>query len=285
MDDVKINDIQVVYHNGFNDYVIQKLEKREHNLLMGMLWKMKNKGTNQVYVTFDEIYSFMGGKRVSTKELLSFLDTMMEKLQLMRYQARFDSVSKNEKFGFVNLFTKGIVDPEARVLELEIQQELAFMFNSLEEGNYTSFRFIDSRDAKTITSKALMKHLSQFASTGIFKISADSLRLAIDCPDSYTNSTMNKKLINPAIKELTPYFPGLTVEKTLDKRRIVAYTFKFTPQKKVREWDENKYKKKSSPKKQSKVKEVNPKHANPNFHSEKAQFEAQHADEIAKLYE
>ena len=55
------DNMTIVLKNAFNKKVIENLEITEHNLLLGLLGRLKEKGLAEVCVTFDEASMLIGG--------------------------------------------------------------------------------------------------------------------------------------------------------------------------------------------------------------------------------
>lgn len=63
-----------------------------------------------------------------------------------------------------------------------------------------------------------------------FIITLEDLKARLDLPKSYNNSNIWLKVINPSLKELSPYFADLQCTSVINKRKTVGYKFTWIPE-------------------------------------------------------
>lgn len=63
-----------------------------------------------------------------------------------------------------------------------------------------------------------------------FMITLDDFKTRLDISEKYTNTNIWKRIINPAIEELKPYFVDLHCESVISKRKTVGYKFSWIPE-------------------------------------------------------
>ncbi|WP_000496297.1 replication initiation protein, partial [Streptococcus agalactiae] len=99
-------------------------------------------------------------------------------------------------------------------------EKFAYLLNNL-KNCYTSLELQESSSLKSSYSKGIYKKLREFRNSDkpFWKVTFDDFKEYLDIPKSYRMTDINKVVINPALKELSPYFEGLTVEKYSNKKK------------------------------------------------------------------
>lgn len=275
--EVVTSNLQVVFNNAFNKEVIKDLTSSEHNLLMGLLGRLKEKEDAEVIIDFDEVSALCGLSDRMPKQITELSNSLWDKVKMTDYSLYSQSKSGPYKTGGVMLFSYLAVDKDEQVLRLKINPDLQYFVNSFSGGSYTSLKFKDFQQTKDKYGKLLYRLLAQYSNTGFYKVKSAELKYLLDCPPSYDTRRFNEKVINPAVKNLLPFFENLKVEKIKKGRTITHYQFNFTPQTSTREWDPDLGKKSR--------KDVTPKPKNPSKRKSRTRDDEKTVNELSNELE
>ena len=222
-----INNLTVVFSNDFNEKIISRLTITEHNLLLGLIGKLQRQGLEEVKFSFREVSSLMKQKDFRSTFLIETLDSLWRKLKKTDYKLYAESKKDLSTPGPVLLLSYLRVDKENSLVRLKLNPDLAYFVNSFKRGSYTSIRLRDFYQIENKYGKLLYKILAQFRSTGYFIVSREDLRYRLDCPKSYDLRKFHTRVLNPAMKSVSEFFPDLTLEKIKSGRKITGYKLLF----------------------------------------------------------
>lgn len=222
-----VNNLTVVFNNDFNKETISGLTISEHNLLFGLIGKLKKRGLEEVQLSFREASALMNQKEFRTTVLIEVVDSLWEKIKKTDYKLYVEARNGPQKAGGVLLFSYLSADKEDSLIRLKLNPDLEYFLNSFEKGSYTSLRLRDFHQTQNKYGKSLYKILAQFRSTGYFIVSREDLRYKLDCPLSYDLRKFHTRVLNPAIKSISEFFPELKLEKIKSGRKIIRYVFSF----------------------------------------------------------
>ncbi|MDO5650237.1 MAG: replication initiation protein, partial [Gallicola sp.] len=102
---------------------------------------------------------------------------------------------------------------------------------------FTRYELAEFAELKSKYAKNLYRLLKQFRHSGLLVKTTEDFRTLMDIPKSYQPINIDKRVIEPAMTELTPLFKDLTFTKRRAKRynRITHYEFKFEPEPRTNE--------------------------------------------------
>lgn len=253
--EITTENLMVVFSNVFNEEVIRGLTTREHNLLMGIIGKLKEKGLEEVSISFDEIRALIQDSEERPHEIISLSNSLWEKVKMTDYTLYVQRKSGPQKAGGVMLFSYLSIDEVTEEIQIMMNPALEYFVNSFSQnGNYSSIRFRDFQLTTNKYGKLLLKLLSQYSSTGFYKVGKDRLLELLDSPKSYDIRKFHTRVLNPALKDVDPFFKGLKLKKIKKGTKITHYQFTFTPQNKNKKYNPNL-------KEEMKRKDVTPKQA------------------------
>lgn len=241
----------VKYSNYLNKLRFSNFEAMDYNILFYISAISKNKGTNLVQFTFDDIRTATNYKSSSNKRLYDDLLRMSDKLQKVRAVVKNDT--RTESF---ILFPTYIVDQKEKILKIRVNEDFAFILNEL-TGEFTRFELEEFTNLSSKYSKTLYRLLKQFKNTGLYEVGLEDFRYVMDIPQSYTPRDIMNKAIKPSVDELQSHFANLVCTvKTANKRGnpVIGYKFTFTPEERIVDADSSDKadkKKTSKPKKNS----------------------------------
>lgn len=243
------------YHNDLNKVRLPNLNELQLNLFYTLLFKMRNKQQGElVKFSADEIENMLlnakkferGQKkdyRFTNAELLELTKNLFEKL----FQTNFKRIYSTKE-RYINLFKVMDIDYEddkqTRItgIKLETNEHFEYLLGEL-QANYTEFELTEFASVIGKYSKVIYTHLKQFRSTGFWLVKWEEFKEIISIPQSYKISDIDKRVLKPAIKELTaertllnqqiiPFknlkYVKLTQNQKPNTKRLTPYFIKFT---------------------------------------------------------
>ncbi len=223
MEDYKTS-LVVKHHNDLNTVPMGRLTADELDLFFTICATVKEKGTDEITLTFDKIRQISGYSQTSNVMLAKDLISTNKKLLGMNFMLQ----SEHEIVQFV-LFTMFRTNTKEQTLKISVNTPFVYLLNDL-TGNFTRYELQEFVSIQGKYTKILYSLLKQYRNKGFFFIAVDEFREFFNVPKSYRMSEIDKKILNPAIKELTPIFKNLKVKKVKDpkqKNKVVRLEFYF----------------------------------------------------------
>lgn len=216
----------VVYNNNFNNIVIKGLTPISYNLLIGLFKYFKDR--DEYIFDKDELMNLVfGSTDLKRQDILLDALKNAEKNFLHSVIRIKEGDDKTFKQLSMVLFTRvyaEVKNNEVLSLHIKLNEDARKIFNIL-SSQYTCVDFIQFKSIRSVYTKTLYRLLSQFKSTGIFKITLDELRKKLTIPDTYLFGNIKQRILEPAIDELDKFFVNLGY--SIDKKNNYLITFKF----------------------------------------------------------
>ena len=208
--------LAVKYNNNLNEMPLRNFSVSELNIFFTICANIKEKGTNKVIYDFDKLkelsnYQFTGNERFITD-----LENTYKKL--LRLNVKLENESKLIMFNLFNYFE---VDKDNHTVEIAVNEHFEYILNDLNIGNFTRFPLVEYTNINSTYTKALYTHLKQWKSLGKWELSIENFKELLQIPKSYRMTNIDQQILNPAMKELKPFFKGLKVFK-LDKNGKIS---------------------------------------------------------------
>ncbi len=224
--EVDMNEV-VKYDSYMNSLKFTGFTTTDFNFLMLLCSKMRDKGTTEFSISFDELRLKTAYTRTSIQKFRADLERMNEKL--MRVTCKLRTETKTIMFV---LFPTFEIDIEKQELIVAVNEKFKFILNELIK-NFTRFDLNEFVKLDSKYSKSLYRLLKQFKSTGKLEINLNEFRMKMDIPSTYTNRDIMSKVINPVLAELKNYFQNLQCTVKYEHKRgkpVSGYIFIFTPE-------------------------------------------------------
>lgn len=119
------NNLTIVFKNVFNKKIIEGLEQSEHNLLLGLLGKLKEKGLKEVSISFAEVSVLMGQADVRPQRVNDTVLSLWDKIKMTDYTLYAQGPKGLSRAGGVMLFSHLKVDKENNNIKLKMNPDLA----------------------------------------------------------------------------------------------------------------------------------------------------------------
>ena len=217
----------VKYENQFNAVALRKFNAVDLDFLMTLCYKFKEKGDMTITMPFSEVRSLANYKQTANSDLVTDLQRMNEKL----LGCHFKFVSPEEIVQFV-LFTAFRINPTTETLTAKVNDEFAFLLNELDR-NFTRFELNEFLELKSSYAKECYRRLKQFRTKGWWEVSIDEFRRLLDVAPSYKMCDVDKNVLRPIEKELSPLFNDFNIIKKYKNGRgrggkvVSALRFEF----------------------------------------------------------
>lgn len=245
----------VKHHNDLNTVIMRKWTAEEMNFFFAIIAKARDKGTSDL--VFDK-YQLAELANYSIQHNKRFYDTM-DSLANNITQLRYIEKTKNS-IEYMPLFTWFRVDWEDDLsdmkAEVSVSPRFEYILNRL-SANFTQYELQEFTSIRSTYAKTAYRLLKQWRTVGRKEFKIDEFKLLMDTPKYYQISDIDRLVIKPILKQLSPYFEDLKVKKIKSKKRgnpVLAYEFTWKKEV-VGTYDPDKFNKpKSEPKKASKSK-------------------------------
>ena len=218
------NDIRVVTQNEFNNVSLATFTPNENKILHAIVAKIKNKDTQKIQISFDEIKYLVQYKRNDNSSFIRDIERVNTKLMQLNY--RYEDEDKIVQFV---LFPTYIINKKEKTLEVAVNQDFTFLLNHL-TGEFTAFALNDFTSIKSKYALLIYPFLSQWKSVGKYTVSIEDFKANMGLDEDYSISNIDKRVLIPTVRELNALFPGLNLE--VDKQRglknkVVGLKFTF----------------------------------------------------------
>ena len=223
-----MSDEIVRYSNQFNNQALRKFTALDLDLLMAIAQRMRNKGTDEVTFTFEELRRLAHiEKNLTNAQLAERIIGVNDRLLACRF--RFQNGSKTIQF---TLFSAFETDHKANTLLAAVNPRFSFLLNDLTSG-FTRFELAEFTGLKSSYAKECYRRLKQYRKTGLWRVSLKEFRELLDVPESYRVTDVNRKVLKPIEDELGPLL-GLKVHRKFMKTKpgrgrasLVGFEFEF----------------------------------------------------------
>lgn len=224
----------VKYHNDMNLQALSGFSSAEMDLLMVLLSRVRDRGESEVTFTFGQLRSLSKYDSRDSKRFIKDIQSTNDKLLTLTCSIELGS----KIIGFA-LFPEYEIDSEKGTLKVKVAQKWTYLVNELITGNWTRFELAEFAGLNSRYAKALYRQLKQWKFTGDKTFSMEDFKYLLDIPASYQVTNIDKRVLSPCMRELTPYFEDLRVEKTYKRQRrgrpsVSGYKFTWKPEKRLK---------------------------------------------------
>ena len=273
------NDV-VKYHNDLNTVVMRKWTSEEMNLFFSIISKSRDEGTKLMKFNADELRD-IASKDLHLDRWSQTMRSVADKVVDLKYYER-----TKHSYSVMNLFSYFSVDERNRTIEVEVSSKFEYIINKLEV-QFTKYELKEFTSIRSTYAKTAYRLLKQWRTVGHKEFSIDEFKLLLDMPASYKSSEIDRAVIKPILKQLSPYFEGLKVKKIKSNKRgnpVLGYEFTWIPEM-TESYVPNKFDKpKPSKKRKSNVPTWStPDYVNTMSEEKKAELERKKQEMLARL--
>jgi len=224
----------VKYHNSLNTVPFAVLTQRELNVFFAICSKLKkdekdkDELTNEVTLTFKELRALTGCEGVTSNSIFSeiILNTNDRLLKATPAFVREDGTVVQ-----FSLFKQFETNAKNGTLKVSVNESFIYILSAASQ--FTRFELDEYVRIKSVYAKVAYQNLKQWRHIGEWAVDVESFREIFMIPQSFKASHINDRVLKPILKELTPYFKNLYIDKIHGKgsgRPIVKYKFIFDPE-------------------------------------------------------
>jgi len=217
--------LSVKYQNELNLIPFKNFNAKEMNLFFALCASLKDKGTDNIVFSFEELRELSDYKMTATKAFVKDLDSLYTKMLQLTYREKLDEFGSFRKFVLFNNFEVNVPN---KTVEVSVNSKLENVLNGLTT-EFSRFELSAFTNIRSTYAKTLFRLLMQFKKTGFYIVSLDEFRDIMDIPKSYTQmGQIDQKVLQPALKELNGYFKDLKLEKIKAKKGNKIEKLKFS---------------------------------------------------------
>lgn len=222
----------VKYHNDLNTVNMRGWTKEEMNFMFAVLSKAKEKGTDLIEFDKEQLTELAQYSIRNNMRLHDVLKNLVDHVTEMKYIEE-----TTHSYEVMNLFQRFKVQWNEDYTEMHatirVSSDFEYILNQL-NANFTKFELDEFIKLRSTYAKQMYRLLKQWRTKGYREYSVKDLRYLLAIPDCYKSSDIDKRVLKPIQKELSSVFQELKV-KPIKKRTkgspIIAYAFKWTPEK------------------------------------------------------
>jgi len=218
-----MQELTVKYKNEMNQIPLRKMTSVEMDFFFSVCAKMKNRDDKVARFTFDDIKELSNYQPTSLKRFVDDLEKTRAKIMNLSYIER-DGLNSEM---FV-LFTRFKINADEKYIEVKTNDDFIYILNQL-TNEFTQFELKEFTDLRSSYSKTMYRLLKQFKSSGYYSVKIGEFRELLDVPQSYRMTDINKQILAPIKRDLSPLFKSLTINKVKAKKgnRIDRLEFRF----------------------------------------------------------
>lgn len=232
----------VKYHNDLNTVPMRNWSSEEMNFFFSILSKMRDKGTETVEFTGDELKELAEYTDWNLPRFIKTMDKLGEHIASIRYKER-----TSNSFKIMNLFSLFQVDWNDDMNDLKVKvavtENYSYIVNKLQV-EFTSYELAEFTQIRSTYAKGMYRLLKQWRTVGKKYFSIDEFKQLLDMPEYYAPSHIDKNVLKHVKEELSNYFKELKIKKVKSNKRgtpVIGYEFTFKPEKTSQLWIDDKY--------------------------------------------
>ena len=231
----------VKHHNDLNTVIMRKWTAEEMNFFFAIIAKARDKGTSDLVFDKNQLAELADYSIQHNKRFYDTMDSLSNNISQLRYIER-----TSRSVEYMPLFTKFRVDWEDDLSDMKATVSLSpyfdYILNRL-SANFTQYELKEFTSIRSTYAKTAYRLLKQWRTVGRKEFAIEEFKLLMDMPSSYKACHIDRLVIAPIKKQLSPYFADLKVKKIKsNKRGNPVLGYEFTWKKEITEaYDPNKY--------------------------------------------
>lgn len=240
MDEIKVDSKDVMYDNAFNRANLGGLSAVASNLLMLIARDVRDKGTQQIIFSDEDLsQEYLIGHRKTSEVVWALFDISTSLAKITAPLRNGTKIKVKTVFKEFEIESKDGYQKER--LKVTVNEDYLFLFNEL-ASHFTIFQLQEFASLRTTRAKTLYRMLKQFRTQGWLYLSVEDVLQSFfrleKMPDDYETVVYyqkNRRYIKPqvlqnATEECSRYFKNLKVStiKEDHKRGKPIKGFKWT---------------------------------------------------------
>ncbi len=211
-----------------NKVALRNFKAKELDLFVAIVSRMRDKEEEKITFSFDYLRELINYENSNSIEAFyKDLKSMYDKL----IKCVWGWENEKEIVRFV-LFTEYVVDKDTQTVKIEVNKNYTWVLNALTTGLFTRFELNEFVALKSSYTKEFFRHMKQYKSTGIWRVSLEEFRRLFDIPKSYRMSHIDIWVFKPILEELGEKYK-LKIQKIYGKSggrgrsKITGFEFTF----------------------------------------------------------
>ena len=247
----------VKYHNDLNQLIFPNFLEQELNVFNHLIVQMVNQKKEILEFTPEEVARFFPSN-YTREEMVFMLYDMAGKMTAKSFK-HISQKNNHIEESFIVMFPTFKVESERysedsitlKSLKVRVNPDFQYLFNEV-FGNFTKYELGEFIDIKGKYTKRFYMLLKQYRDTGVcatYKNNWDDFCAMLNIPKDYEMRDIDKRILKPAIEELTKErtlfdqeripFKNLKYEKIKGAGRgqggkVIGIVFTFEPEPEVR---------------------------------------------------
>jgi len=190
----------VRYNNDLNGLKMRKWTAEEMNFFFAVIAKVRDKGTRLVIFNSDELKELSGFANRHKQRWEDVIDSVATKVADLKYYERTE-----QRILIMNLFAYFEADIINKTIEVEVSSKFEYVVNKLLT-NFTQYELEEFTNIRSTYAKTLYRLLKQWRTVGKKEFEINEFKEILDTPSSYRPSEIKRLILNPTLKQLSPYF-------------------------------------------------------------------------------
>jgi plasmid replication initiation protein len=199
----------VAVGNALTEVAFKNFGASEMNIFMTVLAKMKNQGTRDVFMDFNELRKLCNYTGKDKKRFIETIKTIKKKTESLEIEKDGLLIS----FYFFSIFA---LDEEKGNVAVRVNNDFTWLINEL-TSNFTRFELEEFTSLKSTYSKNCYFRLKRYKDTGWWSVSLEDFRKLLNIPAEYSTSNIKQRILTPIEKELSPLFENFEIRKVYKK--------------------------------------------------------------------
>lgn len=216
----------VKHHNDLNTVIMRKWNAEEMNFFFAIITKVRDEGTRLMKFDTDELRN-LASKDFHLERWSQTMKSVADKVVDLKYYERTE-----HSYAVMNLFSYFRVDEKERIVEVEVSSKFEYVINKL-EAQFTQYELAEFTNIRSTYAKTAYRLLKQWRTVGQKEFKIDEFKTLLDMPVGYKSSEIDRAVVKPILKQLSPYFDNLKVKKIKSNKRgnpVLGYEFTWNPE-------------------------------------------------------
>ena len=216
----------VKHHNDLNTVIMRKWSSEEMNFFFAIITKVRDEGTRLMKFDTDELRN-LASKDFHLERWSQTMKSVADKVVDLKYYERTE-----HSYAVMNLFSYFRVDEKERIVEVEVSSKFEYVINKL-EAQFTQYELAEFTNIRSTYAKTAYRLLKQWRTVGQKEFKIDEFKTLLDMPVGYKSSEIDRAVVKPILKQLSPYFDNLKVKKIKSNKRgnpVLGYEFTWNPE-------------------------------------------------------
>ena len=209
----------VRYNNTLHSLDFSLMTLKERGLFFSLCFFLKEKGTNEVTLSFNELREVVNFSKTDTESFIKLIRNTYRKL--LKITLAEEDENQIEE---TTIFSKYKILKSEKMVILKLNKDFEHILNKL-ENNYTEHELLEYTSLKSDYSQLTYAFLKKWNTTKKVKISILDFREKLGVPNSYDTSNFNRQVLKPIMEELPQYFPNLKLEKIKTGKKVTSLKF------------------------------------------------------------